>query len=514
MDAAVPFVEAVAIRGNRVLAVGLGGQLEAQCGTEARRLDLHRRTVVPGFIDAHMHLLAFAQSLRQVRLEGAASLAAIEERVARHVSRARPGEWIEGRGWDKNLWTTERFPTRALLDRVAPHNPVLLASRDGHALWVNSMALEQAGLTAATPEPAGGRILRDERGTPTGVLLENAQALLRAAFERPRGDELLSPLVAGIKLLQSLGLTGIHDLEGADAFWCFQRLEAEEKLGLRVFMGLSREGLAAAEGLALQTGFGSDRLRVGLVKLFADGSLGSQTAFMLRPYEGAPDNQGLATIEPRELEEAIARARRAGLGVAVHAIGDAANRMALDAMERVNAALPREGQIMRIEHAQCISPEDVPRFARLGVVASMQPIHATSDLDLAERYWGPRAAHAYAWRSLADTGAQLAFGTDAPVESPDPLRNLYAAVARRRADGTPAAGWHPEQRLSLAEAVRAYTLGGAAAAGLASRQGSITPGKLADLAVLSHDVFALPAEALLEARVEMTIFDGRVVFGG
>ncbi|MBI4495074.1 MAG: amidohydrolase [Chloroflexi bacterium] len=514
MDARVPFAQAVAIRGNRILAVGTSERLQAEFGSTARTLDLRGRTVVSGFIDAHVHLLHFARSLQQVNLEGLDSLEAIASRLAARIRRARPGEWIEGRGWNKNLWPGESFPARAVLDRVAPRNPVLLGSRDGHALWVNSLALERAGVSAETPDPAGGRMLRDAHGAPTGVLLENAQALVWASVQRPDREALLPTLVAGVKVAQSLGLTGIHDLEDADALWCFQALEAEASLGVRVFMGLPRASLAAAEALGLQTGFGGDRLRLGPVKLFADGTLGSQTAFMLQPYETDPNNRGLATMEPQEVETAIAQARRAGLGVAVHAIGDAAVRMVLDAAERVDAAVPRRGQIVRIEHAQCVDPADVPRFARLGVVASMQPIHATSDLELAERHWGPRAAHAYAWRSLLEAGAQLAFGTDAPVEALDPLKNLYAALTRQRPDGTPAGGWHPQQRLSIQEALRAYTLGSAAAAGLAASQGTISPGKLADLVVLSHDLVALPPEALLETRVEMTVFDGQVVFGG
>jgi predicted amidohydrolase YtcJ len=513
MDPAAPFAPAVAIRGNRILAVGTTERLETMAGAGARVIDLRGRVVLPGFVDAHVHFLNYARALQQVSLDGLTAVEPAVALVAERLRRVQPGDWLEGRGWNRNLWPNAAFPTRATLDAVAPDTPVALQSKDGHALWVNTAALSAAGVSAATPDPNGGQILRDERGEPTGVLLENAQALVMQAVPRPSRQRLLSNLFGAVSLAQRLGVSGIHDLEGADALWCFQQLELEGKLGLRVSMGIPREHLASAEQLGLRTGLGGERLRIGLVKLFADGALGSRTAFMLAPYEGEPEYRGLPTIEPSELEEDIARARQAGLGVAVHAIGDAAVRATLDAMERVQVRLPPDGQIMRIEHAQCVDPDDVPRFASLGVVASMQPIHATSDMQMADAHWGRRAANAYAWRTLADAGAQLAFGTDAPVEELDPLKSLYAAVTRRRGDGTPPEGWYPEQKLSLVEAVRAYTLGSAAAAGMADLHGSISPGKAADLNVLSLDVFKLPAEALLETRVDMAVFDGRVIFG-
>lgn len=513
MDPAVPFAQAVAIRGNRVVAVGTARRLQEAYGAGSRVVDLGGRAAMPGFIDAHVHFLEYALSLHQVRLEDARSEEDAARRVAERARRQPAGEWVVGRGWNKNLWPGGAFPSRHSLDRLAPGVPIALYSKDGHALWASSAALERAGISGQTPEPSGGRILRDEHGEPSGVLLENAQALVSRAIpplERRHLPRILGPALARA---QRLGLTGIHDFEGPDALWAFQHLEAQAKLGLRVFMGLTRDGLAAAEALGLRTGFGGDRLRVGLVKLFSDGALGSQTAAMLDDYEGRAGYRGVASLSSEELVEALARARRAGLGVAIHAIGDAANRMALDAVEQVDRALPRDGQIVRIEHAQCVHPEDVPRFARLGAIASVQPVHATSDMELADRHWGARAAYAYAWRSLLEAGVHLAFGTDAPVEGLDPLPNLYAAVTRQRPDGSPPGGWHPEQRLSLAEAARAYTLGSAAAAGLAAHQGSVSPGKLADIVVLSQDIFALPVEALLETRVELTIFDGEVVYG-
>jgi predicted amidohydrolase YtcJ len=514
-DPAHPVAQAVAISGGRIAAVGTNEQI-ADLADAAETIDLGGRAVLPGFTDAHVHFLSWALARQSVDLDGAATLDAALGRVAAAVQRRPPDTWVTGRGWNKNLWGAGDFPTRHDLDRVAPANPVLLASKDGHATWLNSRALARAGITAQTPDPPGGRILHDARGEPTGILLETAGELAYRALPPLDVATATAVLRDAIPAAQALGLTGICDLEGREAFSAFQQLHAEGALGLRVSMGIPASGLDAAVELGLRTGFGDETLQVGPLKLFLDGALGPQTAYLLAPYEGRPADRGIARMTPEELTATVQRARRAGIGVAMHAIGDAAVRLALDAAAAARAAAAQEGvgadQLLRIEHAQLVDPADQPRFAQLGVIASLQPIHATSDRRIADRHWGARTAYAYPWRALLAAGATLAFGTDAPVEPLDPLRSLYAAVTRQDERGEPPGGWHPEQRLTLAEAVRAYTLGSAAACRAEAVRGSIEPGKEADLVVLSRDPFAGPPAALLEARVDLTVFAGRVVF--
>jgi predicted amidohydrolase YtcJ len=394
---------------------------------------------------------------------------------------------------------------------VAGGRPVCLFSHDHHAVWASTPALELAGIRRDTPDPPGGRIVREADGAPSGILLEAAGQPIRDLVDRPSLETSVAALREGQRTLSPLGLTALHNFEAARARAALEILDAAGELRLRVFAGLARDELEAAVRLGLRTGFGNERLRIGLLKLFADGALGSGTAAMLAPYEDRPDDRGIATIELPELAGLIRQARDAGIGVATHAIGDAAVRTVLDAAETVRDDSDGQGQILRVEHAQLVHPDDVPRFGRLGVVASMQPVHATTDMRTADRRWGARCGTAYAWRALRDAGAHLAFGTDCPVEPADPLKGVHAAVTRQR-DGRPAAGWYPEQRLTVAEAIHAYTLGSARAAGLGHEHGSIAPGKLADLAVLTSDPYTIPPAELEETAVALTVFDGQVVY--
>ncbi len=523
-----PRARALALAGRRILAVG--DDLAHLVGPATRRVDLGGRTVLPGFNDAHIHFVGWALRRHWIELADTTSARQAVARVAARAAQTPPGQWIRGGGWDANVWP-EGTPTRALLDAVAPQHPVLLDSRDWHSVWVNSLALTRAGITAATPDPDDGVIERDPvSGEPTGVLRENAIKLLHAVIEQPDLDESCAALRAAFPQAWAAGITSIqeaNDTPEALALRSFQTLLRQGALGLRVNQNLPRQHLAAAIELGIQSGFGSEWLRIGSVKFFADGALGSRTAWMLEPYRGETDWRGVCTIDPEEFTEEALRASAAGLSVMVHAIGDRANRAVLDTFGIVRRAEPewQTGQAApnrpwpplrhRVEHVQVIHPDDLPRLARAGLIASMQPIHATSDILNAERHWGPtRTRWAYAWRSVAQTGAVLAFGSDAPVESFDVLAGIHAAVTRRRADGTPGAeGWVPAERITVADAVQAYTRGAAYASGEEQIKGSITPGKLADLVVLSHDIYQIDAEEILAAHIEATLLDGQLVHG-
>jgi predicted amidohydrolase YtcJ len=514
LDTDHPRAQAVAIAGNRILALGEDGDLRPLLRPGGRAVDLAGRAAIPGLIDAHVHFGWHSIALYEGRvdLDNAPTKAEALARVAEAARRTAPGQWVRGGGWNRNAWPDRAFPTAADLDAVAPGHPVALEDKSRHATWVNSRALALAGITAASEDPPGGEIQRDAAGQPTGVLLDTAEDLVHAVIPEPGVDVFVQALRQGIAEAQRLGLTGLHDPGHPKVLAALQVLRVQGEMGLRALVHIPSGGLDAAAEIGLRSGLGGEYLRLGGLKIFADGALGPQSAHMLAPYEGSRDNLGIPTYTAAELNDLVRRAHEAGISVAVHAIGDAANRAVLDAIANSQAPIP--GLPDRIEHVQLIHPADVPRLAQLGVVASMQPIHATSDMEMAERYWGRRSDLAYAWRSLLDSGAHLAFGSDCPVETLNPLAGIHAAVTRRRADGRPGPeGWIPAQRLSVAQAVRAYTLGAAHASGEAHLKGSLRPGKLADLAVLSRDIFAIAPMEILDTQVEMTIFDGRIVFG-
>lgn len=511
VDERNPFAEAMAIRDGRILAVGRAADVEPLVGFHSRRADLGGRTVVPGFIDAHLHLLSYGLTLAEVGLQGVIS---VEEAVAMvHAAVGRAGQdgWIQGTGWDRNLFG--RLPTRHELDQVAPDNPVILASKDLHALWANSRALEIAGIGPGTEDPPDGEIVRDPpTGFPTGVLREGARASLFRAVPKPTGGQCEAALVEALTIAASVGLTGLQTFEDAATFRALQGLRSRGQLNLRVCCHLWKDGLDQAIELGLRTGFGDEWLRLGHLKLFLDGALGSQTAFMLEPYANS-EYTGVQTMSRGEFRELVLRAAEAGIATAVHAIGDAANRIALDVFAETAGTWRPAGLRQRIEHVQLLAPGDARHLGRLGVIASMQPSHATADWKIAERHWAGRVERAYAWRTVLDAGTPLAFGSDCPVEPIAPLPGLYAAVTRRTRDGLPEGGWRPEQRLTPTEALKAYTLGAAYASGEESIKGSLEPGKLADFVVLAADPFTGPPELFLEAQVEATAVGGKVVYG-
>ena len=519
MDPAQPRAQALAIKGNRILAVGDDKELRPLLSPGAQAVDLAGKAAIPGLIDAHVHFGWYSWALHrgEIDLDNVPTKAEAVARVARRAQEVSVGQWIQGAGWNKNIWPDRAFPTAADLDAVVRDHPVALEDKSHHATWVNSRALELAGITASTGDPPGGEIVRDERGEPTGILLETAAQLVNDIIPEPDVDTMVEALRTGISEAHRLGLTGVHDPGHATVLAALQVLREQGELGLRALMHIPAHALDSALQLGLRSGFGDEYLRIGGVKLFADGALGPQSAHMLAPYEGATESTGIPTLTPDDLRYIVVLARAGGLSIAAHAIGDAANRAVLDAVQHaltVQAAQAHPPCLPdRLEHAQLLHADDVPRLAKLGIVASMQPIHATSDMEMAERYWGRRCDLAYAWRSVLDSGAQLAFGSDCPVETLDPLPGIHAAVTRRRADGSPGPdGWIPSQRLSVSEAVHAYTTGAAQASGEAHLKGALGAGKLADVVILSRDIFAIEPMEILHACVEMTIFDGQIVF--
>ncbi|MGE5594197.1 MAG: amidohydrolase [Betaproteobacteria bacterium] len=533
MDPRCPRASAMGVCGGRITAVGTREEAEAALCGRYRIVDLRGLAVVPGFVDCHIHFVWYALGARRLNLDGVTSIGDIVRMVAERAAHAGPGEWILGHGWNRSIWRNAGAPTRAQLDAASPAHPVALTSKDGHSTWVNSAALAAAGVSENTPDPEGGRIERDARtGEPTGLLRENAQALVERVIPAPGLAACEEAVAAAIPRMHELGVVGIHDCEDGLAFRTFQTMASKCGLGLRVYMMIPRSNLDHAIQLGLQTGFGDANLRVGPLKVFADGALGSQSAALLEPYLTNPDNTGILTASPEELADVISRASRAGIAVAVHAIGDRANRMVLDAFEAAaapqavtasaggagaaspaSASMVRGGRLRhRIEHAQLIHPDDVLRFAALGIIASVQPVHAASDRYMADLHWGKRTSLAYAYRSLAEAGVRLAFGSDAPVEAPNPIEGIFAAVTRKRADEVLLPGWHTEECLTVEEAVRGYTLGAAYASGEEAVRGSISPGKLADFVVLSQDVFAVPPDEIANTRVLATILGGHPVF--
>lgn len=506
--------DALAVASGRLIAVGSSDDLAAAF-PRATRVDLEGLHVFPGLIDAHLHFVSYGLGLLHVELRETRSIADAVRLVGRRAQAVPPGTWVLGHGWDKSLWAEDRFPTRQDLDPTVGDRPVALSSKDGHVLWVNTAALRLAGVTRETPEPVGGAIGRDSSGAPDGIFKEEAKALIYSAVPAPASEVREQAVRAASAEFHRLGLTGVHAFtgssdEGAAQFEALQRLRDRGELGIRVTATVPDRLLDAAMQAGLRTGVGDAMLRIGALKIFADGTLGSQTASMLEPFAGQPGNVGIHVRTPEEIDDLVRRGTDAGLWCAVHAIGDRANRDVLDVFERHLDSSRRVGARHRIEHVQLLHPQDVPRFARLGVTASMQPIHATADRDIAERYWGARARWSYAWQSLMQHGARLAFGSDAPVETPDPWRGLYAAVTRKREDDADGRSWYPDECLTLEQALAAYTAGSAYAAGTERWQGTLEGGSVADFIALDRDPYSGDPEDLLRVQVLATVVDGRV----
>jgi predicted amidohydrolase YtcJ len=500
--------EALLARDGRVVAVGRRDEVRrAAAGAEA--VDLRGGLMVPGWFDAHVHFVWWAQQMGRLDLADTTTLEDALDRTAAFARALPEGAWLLGGRFDKNNWG--RWPTAVDLDRVTDGHPAVLRSRDGHSRWLNSAAITRAGITRDTAVPEGGAIFRDDRGEPTGVLQENANSLADSVIPMPTEDEMLADARRGQIEAWRRGITGIEDLDqftGRSPLPAIQRMRDAGELRLRVHMVIPYARLGDALEQRMRTGEGDEWLRTGHLKIFTDGALGSQTAALEEPYEGSRD-RGILTIEPGQLAHDVSIAAAAGIAVAIHAIGDRAVRVALDAIEPTRATAPQLRQ--KIEHVQLVRADDLSRFGALGVIASMQPIHATSDRDLADQYWGAsRVGRAYPWRTLRRTGAVLAFGSDAPVEPIDPLLGIHAAVTRRRPQDD--AAWRPEQRLTLDEALAGYAAGPAYAMSNERIAGSLRVGMRCDATVVDLDLARLAEDELLAARVRATITDGVVRF--
>ena len=496
--------EALVARDGRVIATGTAADLGRE-HSDAERVDLRGGLMTAGWHDAHVHFTWWAIQMGQIDLRDEPTVDAALARIEAYARQLPASAWILGGRFDKNRWG--RWPTAAELDRVSGGRPAALRSRDGHSRWLNTAALRMASIDRATEAPAGGALERDHGGAPTGILKENANSLADRVVPPPTVDDCVAAVARGQQEAHKRGITAIEDLEGSAAFSAFQRARDRDELRLRVAMGIPHASLDHALALGLRTGLGDEWLRVGHLKIFTDGALGSQTAALEEPYEGTAD-RGLLTIDPDRLATDVARAAAMGIAVAIHAIGDRAVHVALDAIAPTRATHPELRQ--RVEHVQLLRRQDIARFGSLGVIASMQPIHATSDRDLVDRYWGPeRATRAYPWRSLLDAGGRLAFGSDAPVEPIDPLLGIHAAVARQR-PGDPGR-WHPEEALSLAEAIAGYTSGAAYAMRAEGERGTLAVGMRCDATVVEGDLAATPVGDWPGLKVTGTVVGGEVV---
>lgn len=518
MNAQRPKAQALAVRGDRLGAVGSNEQIRALAGTSTRVVDAGGRTVVPGLIDAHGHMLGLGQSLERLDLRDATSPEDVARLVRQEAARRRPGEWILGRGWDQNKWPGKEFPSHAPLSAAAPDNPVYLTRVDGHAGWANRKAMELAGLSAATADPSGGRLIRGAGGEPTGVLIDRAQGLVTSKLPPPTLRQIQEGLARAAQECVRLGLTGVHDAGvSMEIINAYKELIAENKLPLRIYAMIRGPSSTLDEYLKRgpEVDFGGGRLTVRSIKMGIDGALGSRGAALLEPYSDEPGNRGLVLAAPSQLAQVSERALERGFQVNTHAIGDRGNRMVLDVYEAAflgRKEYPRDHRF-RIEHAQVLAPEDIPRLGRLNVIASMQATHATSDMPWAEARLGhERARGAYAWQALLKSGARLANGSDFPVEAVNPLWGFYASLTRQDHAGRPVGGWFADQRLSRDAALRSFTLDAAYAAFEERDKGSLEPGKFADFILLSRDIMTIPPAELLQTEVVRTVVGGQTVW--
>jgi hypothetical protein len=514
----------VAITNGRILAVGSDVEIQAYAGRNTKVVDLKKRLAVPGLIDSHAHFIQGGFQLLTVDLKDARSEEEFTRRIARKAKTLASGRWLMGGDWDEQAWASARLPTRQMIDAVTENHPAFLSRYDGHAILANSLALKLAGVTRATPDPMGGVIVRDAAGEPTGIFKDAAQDLIAKAIPRPSEAEMTEALHAALAEAARVGLTSIHSITVDADSWngsftgeiqLLRRAELEGWLTCRMYEVIPITQWEKLREAGIERDMGDDFIKLGAVKAFADGSLGSATAWMNEPFADDPGNRGipLPLMNPPAKMEALASgADKAQIQICIHAIGDRAIAEILDMYARLGGDNPAAHRF-RIEHAQHTRPQDFARFGKLGIIASMQPYHAIDDGRWAEKRLGhERAKWSYAWRSMINAGATVAFGSDWPVAPLSPILGIYAAVTRATLDGKHPDGWFPEQRLTVEEALRAYTQGSAFAAFQENEKGSIAPGKLGDVVVLSNDLFTIPPARIKDARVLMTIVGGEIVF--
>lgn len=507
MDNRCPAADAMIIRGERIAWVGSASELSAVPTDSYEMVDLQGATVLPGFIDSHVHFLHWARGLKQLDLEGAKSYEEVLARIRKYVREHPKERWIVGKGWKKDEWKAPRWPHRGDLDKICADKPVALFSKDDHSAWCNTRLLQMAGIGIGTPNPPGGVIERDEHGEATGILQEQAAWMLYELRPAMRFSEAKRAMLDGIDVMLRQGCVGVGNFDKNEGWETLEALDIAGQLHARVTQYFALEVMDEAIKAGLRTGFGSSHLKVGGVKLFADGALGSQTALMLKPYVGSKST-GVAVTSADDLKKYVRVCTRHGLSCAIHAIGDRANRNALDAIAASHHLSQRFRH--RVEHCQIVAPSDVQRFRDIGVIASMQPTHATADIDLMNRYLGRRKQHSYRFRTFAKLEVPLAFGSDAPIEPLAPLRGIHDAVTGKRPRGREV--FNKGQVLSVQQAVHGFTLGGAMAVGDQAQRGSLTVGKLADLVVLDRDIMRVDHDELDKLKVLATMVGGEFRF--
>ncbi|MDE3196559.1 MAG: amidohydrolase [Acidobacteriota bacterium] len=504
----VPQASAIAVRNGAIVAIG--SDVSNRIGSSTQVIDAHSATVIPGLIDSHGHVRALGASLENLDLRGMTSEQAIAGKVRAAAKNAKPGEWILGSAWDQNLWATPQFPTADSLTQAAPDNPVALTRVDGHAVWVNRKALEIADVNAATKDPQGGRVMRDSSGKPAGVFLDNAKSLIESKIPAPSEEQVERQLLRALRECARLGITTVHDAGVTQVdIDAYHALIRKNQMPIHVYAmvrGPENPTLNAWLDRGPEIG---DWLTVRSIKLISDGALGSRGAALLEPYSDDPGNRGLLILDRATIRRVAEKAVARGFQVNTHAIGDAANRAAIDAYGDVLQG-PNDHRF-RIEHAQVVAPEDFEKFRKYSVIASMQATHATSDMPWAQARLGPeRIKGAYAWQTFLNLGVHIPNGSDFPVESPNPLWGLYAAITRQDKTGQPAGGWFPAQRMTREEALRSWTIEGAYAAFEENKKGTLEVGKAADFIMLSDDVMTIPEIGIWKTRVLLTVAGGKI----
>ncbi|MBC7360959.1 MAG: amidohydrolase [Candidatus Aminicenantes bacterium] len=508
-----PFVEALAAAEGKILATGKRNEIKKYIGPQTRLIELKEGVAIPGLIDAHTHFSSGGQSLITLSFRGVNSVEKVQQMVAEKIKELPPGTPIFGREYDHTLFPGQKWPTKEDLDKVSPNNPVVIRRVDGHSAWLNSLALKISGIDKKTKDPFGGEIVRDPKtGEPTGILKEAAMDLIKVKPTIQSTPE--EDILRAMDHARKLGLTGVHASTNLRELEIYKKLRAEGKLTLRVYAWLPIEEMDECLRQGLRQGQGDEFLKIGFLKAFIDGTLGSGTALMFEPFSDDPSKSGLPQYPEEIFYQLIEKAYANGFQVGVHAIGDKGVNWVLNAVERAQQKYGKKDLRFRIEHAQIIKPEDFKRFQKLGVIASMQPTHCTTDLRFCEiRVGKERSKYAYAWRTLLDNGAIIAFGSDWPVEPLDPRRGLYSAVTRKNIEfDFPEDGWFTEQKLTLAEAIKLFTWGSAYASFEENLKGTLEPGKLADITVYAKDLFTIEPKEILTAPVAYTILGGRVVY--
>lgn len=519
VDKTRPHAEALAVLGDRIVAVGSAAEVDTWHGPQTKVLDAQGKLLLPGFNDAHVHFVDGGDHLSAVQLKDAASPEEFARKIGERVKTTAKGEWIIGGDWDEQRWSPANLPTKELIDPVTPDTPVWVNRYDGHESLANSVTLKLAGITAKTPEPAGGQIVRDAQGNPTGVLKDAAQDLVNKAMPPMTSAHRMRAIHQAMDHAASLGVTSVQDMNPSyDDVKAYAELQEQGTLTVRIYAAPMETNWRDQARIGVRHAFGTLLLRMGAVKGYADGSLGSETAYFFDSYTDAPNTHGILSDEMHPAGEMLKRLRgadAAGLQLCVHAIGDRAISMTLDMFAQIEKTNGKRDRRWRIEHSQHLAAKDFARYARLGVIASVQPYHAIDDGRWAESRIGPdRIKRTYAFRTFIDNGVRLAFGTDWFVAPLSPMWNVYAAVTRATLDGKNPTGWVPEQKLTVAEAIEAYTMGSAYAEFQEKDKGSIKAGKLADFVVLSDDIFKIPPAAIKNVKVEATYLGGKLVYGG